>query len=164
VRALSIAEQTFGPDHPRVGITLNNLANVYQAEGRYAEAEALYERAKSLPGWEVVNITVQFATNRRMLASKELLFSSDPVTKLKDMILGTAIVRAPKAEVLNRAERIGSAFGQLDRAGGRQTMESDLSLHERSRCYSLISRGRWSCSPTVIQRRRARSSIRSSKG
>ena len=43
--ALKVAENTFGPDHPRVATSLNNLGEVYRAQGKYAEAEPLYKRA-----------------------------------------------------------------------------------------------------------------------
>ncbi|MEO0792075.1 MAG: tetratricopeptide repeat protein, partial [Pseudomonadota bacterium] len=47
-RALTVAEAKFGPDHPNVGTTLNNLAALYRAQGRYAEAEPLYKRSLSI--------------------------------------------------------------------------------------------------------------------
>ena len=43
-QALQLVEQKFGPDHPNVGTTLNNLALLYHAQGRYAEAKPLYKR------------------------------------------------------------------------------------------------------------------------
>jgi CHAT domain-containing protein/Tfp pilus assembly protein PilF len=42
--ALKIAEEKFGPDHPKVAISLNDLAEVYRKQARYAEAEPLYKR------------------------------------------------------------------------------------------------------------------------
>ncbi len=42
--ALSAAE-AFGPNDPRLATTLNNLALLYKAQGNYAEAEPLYQRA-----------------------------------------------------------------------------------------------------------------------
>jgi tetratricopeptide (TPR) repeat protein len=39
-----------GADHPAVATCLNNLANLYHSQGRYAEAEPLYGR--SLAIWE----------------------------------------------------------------------------------------------------------------
>ena len=39
--ALAIREKALGPDHPDVATSLNNLADLYQAQGRYAEAEPL---------------------------------------------------------------------------------------------------------------------------
>ena len=34
-----------GPQHPNVATILKNLAGLYSAQGRYGEAEPLYERA-----------------------------------------------------------------------------------------------------------------------
>ena len=47
-RALDIAEKALGPDHPDVGTSLNNLAELYRDQGRYAEAEPLYKRASAI--------------------------------------------------------------------------------------------------------------------
>ena len=44
-RAIAIDECALGPDHPDVAIYLNNLAGLYKAQGRMAEAEPLYLRA-----------------------------------------------------------------------------------------------------------------------
>jgi len=40
----------FGPDDPRLATSLNNLAEVYRAQGRYGEAEPLDKRALAI--WE----------------------------------------------------------------------------------------------------------------
>ena len=37
-----------GPDHPDTASSLNNLAGLYRAQGRYAEAEPLYRRALAI--------------------------------------------------------------------------------------------------------------------
>jgi hypothetical protein len=34
-----------GADHPDVAASLNNLAGLYRAQGRYGEAEPLYRRS-----------------------------------------------------------------------------------------------------------------------
>jgi tetratricopeptide (TPR) repeat protein len=44
-RTLAIGEASHGPDHPRVAIRLNNLAQVLENTNRLAEAEPLYRRA-----------------------------------------------------------------------------------------------------------------------
>ncbi|MGB0084687.1 MAG: FxSxx-COOH system tetratricopeptide repeat protein, partial [Rhodomicrobiaceae bacterium] len=44
-RALGIDQAAYGPDHPRVAIDLNNLAQLLQDTGRLAEAEPLMRRA-----------------------------------------------------------------------------------------------------------------------
>ncbi len=38
----------FGPQDPRLAINLDNLAELYRAQGRYAEAEPLYKRALAI--------------------------------------------------------------------------------------------------------------------
>jgi tetratricopeptide (TPR) repeat protein len=43
-RALTLAQITLGKEHPNTLMTVNNLALLYQAQGRYDEAEALYKR------------------------------------------------------------------------------------------------------------------------
>ena len=45
--ALKEAE-AFGEQDPRYATTLNNLASVYEAQGRYAQAEPLYKRALAI--------------------------------------------------------------------------------------------------------------------
>ena len=44
-RALEIDERSFGPDHPNVAITLDNLAELLKGTNRLAEAEPLMRRA-----------------------------------------------------------------------------------------------------------------------
>lgn len=46
-RALVVHKSALGPDHSDVGTTLNNVGEVYQAQGRYADARAFSERALS---------------------------------------------------------------------------------------------------------------------
>ena len=42
------SERLFGPDHPKVAIRLNNLAQLLKATNRHAEAEPLYKRALAI--------------------------------------------------------------------------------------------------------------------
>jgi len=44
-RALQVAQQNDGPDHPNVALSLGNLAELYEAQSEYAEAEQLYKRS-----------------------------------------------------------------------------------------------------------------------
>jgi tetratricopeptide (TPR) repeat protein len=41
-------EKALGPDHPHVATSLNNLAGLYYAQGQYAQAELLYQRALAI--------------------------------------------------------------------------------------------------------------------
>ena len=47
-KALQIAEQAFGPNHPDVATSLNILGDLYVAQGRYAQAEPLYKRSLAI--------------------------------------------------------------------------------------------------------------------
>ena len=46
--AVKVAETTFGPDHPNLATSLNNLAELYRTQGKHAEAEPLHKRALSI--------------------------------------------------------------------------------------------------------------------
>ena len=46
--ALNVAEKTFGPEHPRVATSLNNLALIYKAMGKHAAAEDFYKHALTI--------------------------------------------------------------------------------------------------------------------
>ena len=48
-KALQIAEQEVGPDHPDVATSLKNLAALYRKTGREKEAELLKKRAAAIP-------------------------------------------------------------------------------------------------------------------
>ena len=43
-KALVFSKEEFGAEHPNTAIMLNNLAELYRAQGKYAEAEPLYPR------------------------------------------------------------------------------------------------------------------------
>jgi len=47
-RAPAIMEKALGGDRPNVATSLNNLAVLYQSQGRYAEAEPLYQRSLTI--------------------------------------------------------------------------------------------------------------------
>ena len=46
--ALKVAQKTFGPNHPNVATSLNNLAALYDSQGKYAEAEPFYKLALTI--------------------------------------------------------------------------------------------------------------------
>ena len=47
-RALAIYEKSLGPEHPDVAWSLNELALLYDKQGKYAAAEPLYKRALAI--------------------------------------------------------------------------------------------------------------------
>src|SRR3989338_1570896 len=51
--ALTMAERTFGPDHPHVAASLNKLVIMYrslasESQAKYVRSEALYQRALAI--------------------------------------------------------------------------------------------------------------------
>ena len=46
--ALAMYEKTLGPEHPHVATCLHNLAELYKAQGRYAEAKPLCQLALAI--------------------------------------------------------------------------------------------------------------------
>lgn len=48
LRALKTREQSLGPNHSKVLISLNNLASLYSEQGNYTEAESLLQRALAI--------------------------------------------------------------------------------------------------------------------
>src|SRR5437763_11911995 len=47
-KALQVAEQKVGPNHPDVAPSLDNLAGLYKTRGDYAKAEPLFQRALAI--------------------------------------------------------------------------------------------------------------------
>ena len=47
-QSLAVAEKSFGPDHPAVATSLNNLAELYLATNRIPEADQFQKRAKAI--------------------------------------------------------------------------------------------------------------------
>ena len=48
LRSLQISEQQLGADHPHTATSLNNLAGLYGAQGKYIEAQALAQCALTI--------------------------------------------------------------------------------------------------------------------
>jgi len=57
--ALRVSEATFGPKHPNVATSLDNLAQLYREQGRYAEAEPLFKR-RILGGVSALQVVLVF--------------------------------------------------------------------------------------------------------
>ena len=70
--ALSISRRVLGADHPETATSQNNLAVLYRAQGRYAEAAPLYKEAveimERLLGAEHPNTKIIFENFEVLLA------------------------------------------------------------------------------------------------
>ena len=47
-KALQVAEQNVGPDHPAVATSLNSLGMLFDTQGQYAQTEPLYKRSLAI--------------------------------------------------------------------------------------------------------------------
>jgi len=48
VQALEMRKRLFGPEHPAVATSLNNLAELYKSQGKYEKAEPLLVQALTI--------------------------------------------------------------------------------------------------------------------
>ncbi len=60
--------EEFGPEDPRLALSLNELALLYQAQGKYAQAEPLYKRALAVAEQALGPNHPQVATSLNNLA------------------------------------------------------------------------------------------------
>jgi tetratricopeptide (TPR) repeat protein len=82
-RALTITEQSFGPDHPEVGVKLNNLAQLLHDTNRLAEAEPLMRRAlvidERVYGSNHPNVAIRLNNLGMLLAATNRLAEAEPL-------------------------------------------------------------------------------------
>ena len=80
--ALQIDEKALGPDHPDLATDLNNLAVLYNAQGKYAEAARLYERSLAIKekvlGTEHPSLAKEF---EKLLLGRRLHHGGNPVLR-----------------------------------------------------------------------------------
>ena len=109
--------------------TLRNLGALYQELGRQDEAKAAIVRAQSLEQWDVIDIPIMVATNRRVETTPTgPIFGPAEETDPRHTCYAIGLVHAPKEEVTNRSNRLAEANGQLHLATGRQTYASTLEI------------------------------------
>ena len=84
-RALAIDEQSYGPDHPKVAIRLNNLAELLQATNWLAEAEPLMRRALAIDekryGPDHPNVANRLNNLARLLQETNRLAEAEPLIR-----------------------------------------------------------------------------------
>ena len=118
-RVLAIQERRLGADHPQVATALNNLAGIYNAQGRLAETEPLYQRSLVLLERHFGAEHPKVATTLANLADLYWV-QKRPREALRTMRQATAILRRRAA-----------------RAGG-QRFEGSLAEQKSNRTTFLI--------------------------
>ncbi len=86
----------FGPQDPRLATSLNNLAVLYEARGRYAEAEPLYKRALAIVEKALGPEHPDVATSLENYAA--LLRKTERTTEATKMKARAKAIRAKRAE------------------------------------------------------------------
>jgi hypothetical protein len=97
-RVLAVSEKVLGPEHPDTLASLNNLANLYQAQGRYGEAEPLYRRAlavmeKVLGPEHPDTLLVQLNYTTVLVNQNQLRLALNQLRRLEDRLLKFAAVQ-----------------------------------------------------------------------
>ena len=100
-QAVQVAEATFGPEHPNVAGSLNNLALLYKAQGKYPEAEPLYRRALGIREKALGPVHPDVATVMENLAV--LLRKTGRVAEAEKMAARAEAIRAAHAKMNPRA-------------------------------------------------------------
>ncbi|MEX2216146.1 MAG: tetratricopeptide repeat protein, partial [Phycisphaeraceae bacterium] len=84
-RALAIDEQSFGKDHPKVAIRLNNLAQLLKATNRQAEAEPLMRRALAIDeqsfGKDHPEVAISLNNLAQLLQDTNRLAEAEPLMR-----------------------------------------------------------------------------------
>ncbi|HEX7184846.1 MAG TPA: tetratricopeptide repeat protein, partial [Thermoanaerobaculia bacterium] len=84
-RSLAIVEDSFGAEHPRIAVYVNNLAQLLQATNRRAEAEPLMRRALAIDeaafGTEHPNVAIRLNNLAALLQATNRLAEAEPLMR-----------------------------------------------------------------------------------
>ncbi|MCS6785458.1 MAG: tetratricopeptide repeat protein, partial [Thiobacillaceae bacterium] len=93
-KALQVAEQNVGREHPDVATSLNNLAALYRAQGAYTQAEPLIKRALAIQEKALGREHPDVATSLENLA--DLYRATKRETQAQELERRAARIRAIK--------------------------------------------------------------------
>ena len=97
-RALAIDEQSYGPEHPKVAIDLNNLAQLLQATNRSTEAEPLMRRVLTIdeqsygPGHP--DVAIDLNNLAQLLQATNRLAEAEPLMRRRWRLTSSRTVRS----------------------------------------------------------------------
>ena len=135
-RALSIDEESFGENHPRVAVQLNNLAALLKATNRLSEAEPLMRRALSIDeqsfGENHPNVAIDLNNLALLLKATNRLSEAEPLMRralaIDEQSLGENHPNV--ARDLNNLAQLLQATNRLSEA--EPLMRRALSIDEQS--------------------------------
>jgi tetratricopeptide (TPR) repeat protein len=112
-------ERVLGPEHPDLAWSLNGLAGLYRAQGRYAEAEPLYERALAIDersfGPDQPNVATSLNDLAELLRTTNRLEEAEPLYRraLADPRKGAGPGAPRLGDIPRKLRDLTTAYGSL---------------------------------------------------
>ena len=100
---MTIHEKAFGPAHSDMAATLNTLAELYYAQGKYAQAEPLLQRALAIREKALRNLSTRMTAGSRVHCSTGLLSGCTDVAGRTDTSAVNELVYARSATIKRTA-------------------------------------------------------------
>src|SRR5262249_5949525 len=153
-RALAIGEKV-APDHPHVAKALNNLAELYRVQGRFADAEALYNRtvvtAEKVLGRDHPDVGNYLGNLGGLRVSQEEWSDAVSLLKLATDITIRANRRASDAQartgqIATDVRRPRDKLSLLVKAASRLAAEQPH--REKEMAGAMFETAQWALSPT----------------
>jgi CHAT domain-containing protein/tetratricopeptide (TPR) repeat protein len=130
------AERLYGPEHPNVGVSLNNLAELYRAAGRYSEAEPVYRRGlanleKGLgPGHPAVGNTLDNLAS--LYQQQGRLNEAEPLFK-RGLAVRESALGPDDVAVGTSLNNLAGLYRELDRlTEAEPLLKRGLAIYEKS--------------------------------
>ncbi len=137
-RVLELAERTLGSGHPHTGMVWNNLANVYGAQRRWADAQDAAERALAIEKAALGPTHPRVAASLGALGAI-LTFREQPERAIEVLEQAVSILeesRGPKhPELISYSVHLAQAYQEVDR------FEDALSMLERAEVIARENHG-----------------------
>ncbi len=123
--AVKEAEQ-FGPEDPRLTTTFNNLAVLYKAQGRYAEAEPLYKRSLAIRekalGPEHRKLALAFNNLATLYQAQGKYANAEPLYK-RALAIWEKALGPEHPDVATALENYAALLRKTERSGEANRME-----------------------------------------
>ena len=118
-QALAIHEKALGPDHPDTATSLNNLAKLYESQGKYAEAVPLCKRSLAIHekvlGPDHPDTATSLNSLAKLYESQGKYAEAEPLLKRSLAIHETALGpdHPSTATILNNLARLYATLGRF---------------------------------------------------
>jgi Tetratricopeptide repeat len=139
---LTIAEQALGPDHPDVAVPLTNLAALYLAQSRYADAEPLFKRSLALRekafgtnhpdvAFSLNNLAELYVVERRYGDALPLVRAAAQIGAQRKSIYLTALTGASAKTLITNADAFNEGYQVVQRAASSAASQAVNQLSVR---------------------------------